>query len=48
MKIGNIELNSSVIVAPMAGVTDQAFRLICRKFHTGLIVSEMEIGRAHV
>ncbi len=41
MKIGNIELNNSVIVAPMAGVTDQPFRLICRKFHTGLIVSEM-------
>lgn len=41
MKIGNIELNNSVVVAPMAGVTDQPFRLICRKFHSGLIVSEM-------
>jgi len=41
MKIGNIEINNNVIVAPMAGVTDQPFRLICRKFHTGLIVSEM-------
>ncbi len=41
MKIGNIEIESRVIVAPMAGITDQSFRLICRKFHSGLIVSEM-------
>ncbi len=41
MKIGNIEINSDVILAPMAGVTDQPFRQICRKFHYGLIVSEM-------
>lgn len=41
MKIGNIELKSDVVVAPMAGVTDLPFRLICRKFHKGLIVSEM-------
>jgi len=41
MKIGNIELKSDVVVAPMAGVTDLPFRLICRRFHKGLIVSEM-------
>ncbi|GAB6106959.1 tRNA dihydrouridine synthase DusB [Fusibacter bizertensis] len=41
MNIGNIELKSDVVVAPMAGVTDLPFRLICRKFHKGLIVSEM-------
>ena len=41
MKIGNIELNSRVVVAPMAGVTDLPYRLVLREFHTGLIVSEM-------
>lgn len=41
MKIGNIELESDVILAPMAGVTDLPFRLICRKHHSGLMVSEM-------
>lgn len=41
MKISNIEIDSDVIVAPMAGVTDLPFRLICRAFHHGLIVSEM-------
>lgn len=41
MKIGNIELKSDVIVAPMAGITDLPYRLILRKFHSGLIVSEM-------
>lgn len=41
MKIGNIELNSRVVVAPMAGITDLPYRLILRQFHTGLIVSEM-------
>lgn len=41
MKIGNIKLNSDVIVAPMAGITDLPYRLILRKFHSGLIVSEM-------
>ena len=41
MRIGNIELKNDVILAPMAGVTDLAFRLICKKFHEGLMVSEM-------
>lgn len=41
MKIGNIVLPSDVVVAPMAGVTDLPYRLILRKYHTGLVVSEM-------
>lgn len=41
MRIGNIELKNDVVLAPMAGVTDLAFRLICKKFHEGLMVSEM-------
>lgn len=41
MKIGNIELSSPLIVAPMAGVTDRPFRALCREFGAGLAVSEM-------
>lgn len=41
MNIGSLQIKSPVVVAPMAGVTDLPFRLICRQFHKGLIVSEM-------
>lgn len=41
MKIGKIELDSHVVLAPMAGVTDLPYRRICRQFHNGLMVSEM-------
>lgn len=41
MKIGNIELNSPVALAPMAGISDLPYRVICRKFGCGLTVSEM-------
>lgn len=41
MKIGSVELNSKVFLAPMAGITDKAFRGICRSFGAGLVYSEM-------
>ena len=41
MKIGNIELDSPVALAPMAGISDLPYRVICRKFGCGLTVSEM-------
>ncbi|MBM7561924.1 tRNA dihydrouridine synthase DusB [Fusibacter tunisiensis] len=41
MKIGKVELENEIVLAPMAGVTDLPFRLVCRKFHKGLMVSEM-------
>lgn len=41
MKIGNIELENNIFLAPMAGVTDKAFRIICREMGAGLVVSEM-------
>ncbi len=41
MKIGNIELAAPVALAPMAGITDLAFRLLCKKMGCGLTVSEM-------
>ena len=41
MKIGNVELSNNVFLAPMAGVTDLPFRLICRQMGAGLVFSEM-------
>lgn len=46
MKIGNVQLESAVILGPMAGVTDLPFRLICRSFYKGLMVSEMVSAKA--
>lgn len=39
--IGNIEINNQVIVAPMAGVTNLAYRIILKEFGAGLIYTEM-------
>ena len=41
VKIGPYELPSNVLLAPMAGVTDRPFRMLCRKFGAGLAASEM-------
>ena len=41
MRIGNIELDTPVALAPMAGISDLPYRVICRKFGCGLTVSEM-------
>lgn len=41
MKIGNIELKHGIILAPMAGVTDYAFRYICKQHGAEYMVSEM-------
>ena len=41
MEIGNIKLSAPLALAPMAGVTDLPFRLICRRLGCGLTVSEM-------
>lgn len=41
MIIGGLELNNRVMLAPMAGVTDLAFRLICKEMGVGLVVTEM-------
>lgn len=41
MKIGNIQLNNNVVLAPMAGVCNPAFRLIAKEFGTGLVCAEM-------
>ena len=41
MKIGNIELENNIILAPMAGITNLGYRLFMKKFGCGLVVSEM-------
>ena len=44
--IGPIRLAAPVVLAPMAGVTDHAFRTLCREFASGLLyVSEMVTAR---
>src|SRR5258708_498278 len=41
MKIGSVQLRNRLIVAPMAGVTDRPFRILCKKLGAGMAVSEM-------
>lgn len=41
MKIGNIELNGQVILAPMAGVCNSAYRKICKEMGASLVCAEM-------
>ena len=41
MQIGNIILTNNLIVAPMAGVTDRPFRILCKRLGAGMAVSEM-------
>lgn len=41
MKIGNIEIKNNVFLAPMAGVTDLVFRVICKEMDCGMVYSEM-------
>lgn len=46
VKIGNVELNNRVTLAPMAGVTDFAFRAVCRSHGAALTTTEMVSARA--
>ncbi len=46
MKIGNIELKNNIFLAPMAGVSDLPFRIMCKKFGAGLVYSEMVSSKA--
>ena len=46
MKIGSIEIKSQLALAPMAGVTDLAFRRVCSELGAGLTVTEMVSSKA--
>jgi len=48
MLIGNIQVKSKLALAPMAGVTDLAFRTICREYGAGLVYTEMVSAKALV
>ena len=48
LKYGKIEIDTPVVLAPMAGITNTAFRRLCREFGGGLYVSEMVTSRALV
>lgn len=48
LRIGPLTLDSPVVLAPMAGITNTAFRRLCREFGAGLYVSEMITSRALV
>lgn len=46
LKIGNVEMNNNVVLAPMAGVCNPAFRLIAKEFGCGLVCAEMVSDKA--
>lgn len=46
LKIGNVTLENNLILAPMAGVTDLPFRLLCKEQGAGLICTEMVSAKA--
>ncbi len=48
MRIGNLEVKNPVFLAPMAGVTDWAYRTVCARLGAGVTVTEMVSSRALV
>ena len=46
MKIGNVNIENNVVLAPMAGVTDLPFRLLCKEMCCGMLYSEMVSAKA--
>ncbi|GIP24803.1 MULTISPECIES: tRNA dihydrouridine synthase DusB [Paenibacillus] len=46
LKIGDIQMKNQVVLAPMAGVCNPAFRLIAKEFGTGLVCAEMVSDKA--
>lgn len=47
IKIGNVELENNILLAPMAGITDLPFRTICKKYsNPGLVYTEMASAKA--
>lgn len=48
IKIGNIQLDGQVVLAPMSGVTDMPFRRLVKRWGVGLVVSEMIASKAMI
>lgn len=48
LRLGNITVDTPVVLAPMAGITNTAFRRLCREYGGGLYVAEMVTSRALV
>lgn len=46
LKIGNVEIENNLILAPMAGVTNKSFRIICKEYGAGMVCTEMASARA--
>ena len=46
IKIGNVELDNNLILAPMAGVTNLPFRINCENFNPGMVCTEMASSKA--
>jgi len=46
LKIGNVELENNILLAPMAGITDLPFRKIAKKFGPALVTTEMVSSKA--
>ena len=46
MKTGNLELKNNIFLAPMAGITDLSFRIMCKLYGAGLVYSEMISAKA--
>ena len=46
LKIGNVELENNILLAPMAGITDLPFRILCKEQGAGLVCTEMASSKA--
>ena len=46
LKIGNVELDNNILLAPMAGITDLSFRKLCKEQGAGLVETEMVSSKA--
>lgn len=46
LKVGNVILDNNILLAPMAGITDLPFRVICKNYGAGLVCTEMASSKA--
>jgi len=46
LQIGNVTLENNLLLAPMAGITDLPFRIICKEYGAGLVCTEMASSKA--